>query len=146
MRSGQKVGVVVAVVADALWLVVIIAILATPPDAGANIGAGVLGLLALSLSIVAAIVLITTANSTASGAASAASIALWALFVALAWTYAAQNEVGDHRRTGGDPGPQHERRARRHGPPTPTGLKRLPAVHTIAGVSAALTASPAGIP
>jgi hypothetical protein len=93
MTSGQKAGVVLTIVADALWLVVVIAILATPPDAGANIGAGVLGLLALPLSIVAAVVLITTADSTTPGAASAASIALWALFVALAWTYAAENEV-----------------------------------------------------
>ena len=87
MTSGQKVGVVLTVVADAVWLVVVIAILATPPDQGANIGAGILGLLALPLSIVAAAVLITTANSTAPRAASAASIALWALSVALSWTY-----------------------------------------------------------
>jgi hypothetical protein len=85
--SGQKAGVALTVVADALWLVVVIAILATSPEDGANIGAGVLGLLALPLSIVAAAVLITTANSTAPRAASAASIALWALSVALSWTY-----------------------------------------------------------
>ena len=87
MTSGQKAGVVLPIVADALWLVVVIAILATPPDQGANIGAGILGLLALPLSIVAAAVLITTANATAPRAASAASIALWALSVALSWTY-----------------------------------------------------------
>ncbi|HZH20019.1 MAG TPA: hypothetical protein VEZ18_07465 [Geodermatophilus sp.] len=93
MTSGQKAGVVLTIVADALWLVVVIAILATPPDAGANIGAGLLGLLALPLSIVAAAVLITTADSTAPAVASAASIALWALFVTLAWTSAAENGV-----------------------------------------------------
>ena len=87
MTSDQKAGVVLTIVADALWLIVVIAILATPPDAGANIGAGVLGLLALPLSIVAAAVLITTADSTAPRAASAASIALWALSVALSWTH-----------------------------------------------------------
>ena len=86
MTSGQKAGVVLTVVADALWLVVVIAILATPSDAGANIGAGVLGLLALPLSIAAAVVLITTADSTAPRAASAASIALGALSVVLSWT------------------------------------------------------------
>jgi hypothetical protein len=62
MTSGQKAGVVLTIVADALWLVVVMAILATPPDVGANIGAGLLGLLALPLSIVAAAVLITTAT------------------------------------------------------------------------------------
>ena len=87
MTSRQKAGVVLTIVADALWSVVVFAILATPPDAGANIGAGVLGLLALPLSIVAAVVLITTADSTAPRAAGAASIALWALCVALSWTY-----------------------------------------------------------
>ncbi len=87
MTSGQRAGVVLTLVADALWLVVVIAILTNPPDAGANIGAGVLGLLALPLSVVAAAVLITTADSTAPRAASAASIALWALSVALSWTY-----------------------------------------------------------
>ncbi|MGY1593083.1 hypothetical protein ACI79D_13975 [Geodermatophilus sp. SYSU D00708] len=84
---------VLTVVADALWLVVVIAILATPPDQGANIGAGLLGLLALPLSIVAAVVLITTTASTAPRAASAASIALWTLFVVLPWTSAAENGV-----------------------------------------------------
>jgi membrane protease YdiL (CAAX protease family) len=87
MTSGQKAGVVLTIVADALWLVVVVAILATPPDAGANIGAGVLGLLALPLSIVAAAVLITAAHSTAPRVASAASIALWALSVAFSWTF-----------------------------------------------------------
>ncbi len=87
MTSGQKAGVVLTVVADALWSVVVIAILATPPDAGANIGAGLLGLLALPLSIVAAVVLITTADSTAPHVASAASIGLWVVSVALSWTY-----------------------------------------------------------
>ncbi len=93
MTSGQKAGVVLTVVANALWLVVVIAILATPPDEGANIGAGLLGLLVLTLSILAAVVLITTTDFTAPRAASAASIALWALFVALSWTYAAENGV-----------------------------------------------------
>ncbi len=65
----------------------------SPAAAGANIGAGLLGLLALPLSIVAAVVLITTADWTAPGAASAASIALWALFVALSRTFAAGNGV-----------------------------------------------------
>ena len=93
MTSGQKAGVVLTVVVDALWLVVIIAILATPPDAGANIGAGVIGLLALPLSIVAAAVLITTADSTAPRVASAASIGLWAVTVALSWTYLGQAAI-----------------------------------------------------
>ncbi|SNS89025.1 hypothetical protein SAMN06893096_1108 [Geodermatophilus pulveris] len=80
MMSGQKAGVALTVVADALRLVVI-AILATPPEHSANIRAGTLGLLTLPLSIVAAVVLITTTASTAPRAASAASIALWTLFV-----------------------------------------------------------------
>ena len=93
MTSGQRAGVVLTVVASTLWLVVLIAMLATPPDEGANIGAGMLGLLALTLSILAAVVLVTTVDSTAPRAASAASIALWALFVTLAWTSAAENGV-----------------------------------------------------
>ncbi|WNV74194.1 hypothetical protein [Geodermatophilus sp. DSM 44513] len=94
MTSGQKAGVVLTVVADALWLVVVIAVLATPPDQGANIGAGILVLLAaLPLSIVAAVVLITTTASTAPRAAGAASVALWTLFVVLPWTSAAGNGV-----------------------------------------------------
>jgi hypothetical protein len=93
MTSGQKAGVVLTVVAIALWLVVVIAVLATPPDEGANIGAGLLGLPVLTLSISAAVVLITTADSTAPRAASAVSIALWALFMALSWSYAAENGV-----------------------------------------------------
>ena len=93
MTSGQRAGVVLTVVADALWLVVVIAILATPPDEGANIGAGLLGLLALTLSISAAVVLVATVDSTGPRATSAASIALWALFVAFPWTSAAENGV-----------------------------------------------------
>ncbi len=93
MTSGQKAGVVLTVVADALWLVVIIAILATPPDEGANIGAGLLGLLALPLSILAALVLITAVDSTTPRAASTASIALWALFVVLSWTPAIEVQI-----------------------------------------------------
>jgi hypothetical protein len=94
MTSGQKTGVVLAVVADALWLVVVIAILATPPDEGANIGAGLLGLLALLLSIVVALVLINSAASTPPRAASTASIALWAIFLALSWTAANEVQIG----------------------------------------------------
>ena len=93
MTSGQRAGVGLTVVANALWFVVVIAILATPPDGGANIGAGLLGLLALTLSILAAVVLITAVDSTALRAVSAASLALWALFAARAWTYAAENGV-----------------------------------------------------
>ncbi len=53
MTSGQQAGVVLTVVAEALWLVVVTAILATPPDEGANTGAGLLGpLVALSASAV----------------------------------------------------------------------------------------------
>src|SRR3712207_8125089 len=47
-----------------LWSVVAIAVVATPPEAGANIGAGLIGLLALTTSIVAAVLLIKAADST----------------------------------------------------------------------------------
>jgi len=93
MTSGQRAGVALAVVAIALWSVVVVAVLAIPPDEGANIGAGLLDPLALTLPVSAAVVLITTVDSTAPRAASAASITLWALFVALSWTYAAENGV-----------------------------------------------------
>ena len=86
MTSGQRAGVVLTVVAYALCSVVIVAIVTASPGDGANIGAGFLGLLALPLSIVAAAVLMTTADSTAPRVASATSIPLWALSVALAWT------------------------------------------------------------
>jgi hypothetical protein len=55
MTPGQRVGVVLTVVADALWVVVVLTLLATPRDESASIGAGVLGLLALPRSIVAAV-------------------------------------------------------------------------------------------
>jgi hypothetical protein len=94
VRSGQKAGVVLTVMANALWVVVVIAFLATPPDEGVNIGAALLGLLlALPLSILAAVLLITAVDSTAPRAVSAAAIALWALFVVLPWTSAADNGV-----------------------------------------------------
>lgn len=54
---------------------------------------GLIGLLALTTSIVAAVLLIKAADSTPPRAASAASIALWAVFVALSWTYAASDSV-----------------------------------------------------
>src|SRR4051812_45527314 len=84
MTSPQRVAVAFAGAALALWAVVAIAVVATPREDGANIGAGLIALLAMALSILAAILLIIAANSTLSRVASAGSIGLWAAFLLLA--------------------------------------------------------------
>ncbi len=89
MTSRQKAGVTLGGVALALWSVVAIAVAMTPPDEGANIGAGLVGLLALPLSILAAVLLIRGSDSTPPRAAGGASIALFVGFFLLAGNYAA---------------------------------------------------------
>ena len=89
MTSRQKAGVVLGGIALALWLAVAVAVAVTPRDEGANIAAGLIGLLALPLSIFAAVLLISGSESTPPRAAGAASIALFVGFFLLSWNYAA---------------------------------------------------------
>ena len=89
MTSRQKAGVVLGGVALGLWSVVAIAVAVTPPDEGANIGAGLIGLLALPISIFAAVLLISGSQSTSPRAAGGASIVLFVVYFLLAWSYAA---------------------------------------------------------
>lgn len=85
MRSIQKPGVALGGVALTLWSVLALAVALTPRDAGANIGAGITGLLALPLSVVAAALLIRGSDSIPPRAAGAASIAFFGGFFLLAW-------------------------------------------------------------
>ena len=89
MTSPQKTGVVLGGVALVCWSIVAVAVALTPRDEGANIGAGLFGLLALPLSVVAAVLLIRGSASTPPRAAAAASIAFFVGFFALAWGYEA---------------------------------------------------------
>ncbi len=89
MTSRKKAGVALGGVALGLWSVVAIAVAVTPPEDGANIGAGLIGLLALPLSIFAAVLLISSSDSTPPRAAGAASIVLFIVYFLLAWNYAA---------------------------------------------------------
>jgi drug/metabolite transporter (DMT)-like permease len=66
-----------------------LAVAMTPPAEGANIGAGLVGLLALLLSVLAAVLLIRGSDSTPPRAAGGASIALFVGYFLLAGNYAA---------------------------------------------------------
>jgi hypothetical protein len=87
----QKWGVAVAAVAIVVWIVFVIAVVATAPEDGANIGAGLLGMLGIALSIAAAVVLIVGTRSTLVRAAAAICIALLAVF----WLVAPDDGVAD---------------------------------------------------
>jgi hypothetical protein len=88
MTSRQKAGVALGGVALALWAVVAIAVAVTPREEGANIGAGLIGLLALPLSIFAASLLISGSDSTPPRAAGAAAIGLFVGYFLLALDHA----------------------------------------------------------
>ena len=88
MTPRQKAGVALGGAALALWSILAIAVAVTPPEEGANIGAGLIGLLALPLSIFAAVLLIGGSDSTPPRAAGTASIVLFILVFLLAWNYA----------------------------------------------------------
>jgi hypothetical protein len=89
MTSRQKAGAALGGVALALWAVVATAVAVTPREEGANIGAGLIGILALPLSIFAAVPLISGSDSALPRAADAASIGLFVGYFLLAWNYAA---------------------------------------------------------
>lgn len=65
MNTTRTVGLVLAAVATALWAVVVVGFLTTGPDDGVNIGAAVLALLALPLSIGASVTLIVSRGDAA---------------------------------------------------------------------------------
>ena len=85
MNATQKTGTWLAGVAIALWLLVAVLLVTTPDDAGANIGAGLAGLLAIALSVGAAVVLIVSTRTPATRGTAALSIAAWVVYLALAW-------------------------------------------------------------
>jgi hypothetical protein len=87
----QKWGVAVAAVAIVVWIVFAIAVVSTAPEDGANIGAGLLGMLAIALSIAAAVVLIVGTRSTLARAAAAVCIAL----LVVLWLVAPDDGVAD---------------------------------------------------
>ncbi len=89
MTSRHKAGVALGGVALVLWSVVATAVAVTPREEGANIGAGLIGLLAFPLSIFAAVLLINGSDSAPPRAAGAASIGLFVGYFLLAWNYAA---------------------------------------------------------
>jgi hypothetical protein len=65
VNTTRKLGLVLAAVATALWAVVVVGFLATGPEDGVNIGAALLALLALPLSIGATITLIVSGGDDA---------------------------------------------------------------------------------
>ncbi|MGY1704427.1 hypothetical protein ACI79C_07620 [Geodermatophilus sp. SYSU D00697] len=91
MTAIQKWGVAVAAVAIGTWIVFAIAVVSTAPEDGANIGAGLLGMLGIALSIAAAVVLVVGTRSTSARAGGAVCIALLAVF----WLVAPDDGVAD---------------------------------------------------
>jgi hypothetical protein len=59
----RKVGLILAAVATALWAVAVVGFVLTGPDDGVNIGAALLALLALPLSVGASVTLIVSTGS-----------------------------------------------------------------------------------
>jgi hypothetical protein len=60
VNSTRTVGLILAAVATALWVVIVAAFLATGPDDGVNIGAALLAFIAVPLSIAASVTLIVS--------------------------------------------------------------------------------------
>ncbi|MGY1717799.1 hypothetical protein ACI8AG_01955 [Blastococcus sp. SYSU DS0552] len=67
MSSTRKVGLVVAATATAGWALFAVAVATGDPDDGANIGAGLAGLLALALSGIALVVLLASLRAPGDG-------------------------------------------------------------------------------
>lgn len=94
MNTGSRVGVILASVAAVLWLVVGASVLLTPAEEGANIGAALVGILGMGLSIAAAAFLIISADHASVKMAAIVSIAAWALFVTLTLNSELPDTVG----------------------------------------------------
>ena len=65
VNTTRKVGLILAAVATSLWAVIVVAYLTTAPEEGVNIGAALLGLLAVPLSIAASVTLLASMGSAA---------------------------------------------------------------------------------
>ena len=63
MDKTRKVGLILAAVPTALWAVAVVGFVLTGPDDGVNIGAAMLALLALPLSVGASVTLIVSTGS-----------------------------------------------------------------------------------
>jgi len=92
----QKWGVAVAAVAIVVWIVFVTAVVSTAPEDGANIGAGLLGMLGVAVSITAAVVLIVGTRSSSVRAAAAVCIAL----LAVLWLVAPNDGLADGLKIG----------------------------------------------
>jgi len=89
MTARQKTGVTIGGVALGLWTVVAGLVAMTSPEDGANIGAGLVALLALPMSVFAAVLLMSGSESAPPRAAAATSIVLFVVYSVLAWSYGA---------------------------------------------------------
>jgi hypothetical protein len=87
-----RAGAVLATLALAGWCVVAIAALTADPHNGANIGAGLLGLVAVALAVVAESFLIASAQQWAWKVVGTAAIGAWPV-----WLASATNELLDRR-------------------------------------------------
>jgi len=67
VTTTRKVGLVLAAVATVLWAVIVVAVLATAPEDGVNIGAAFLAILTVPLSIMASATLIASWRSDVRG-------------------------------------------------------------------------------
>ena len=65
MSTTRKVGLVLATVATAMWALILLAVVTTDPDEGVNIGAALMALLALPLSIAALVTLLVSRRAAA---------------------------------------------------------------------------------
>ncbi len=83
MLPSRRGGLICAGVAGTLWVTVVILIATTLRGGGANIGAGLLGLLAIALSVLAAVLLARAADNKAIRVSGVASAVAWAVFLGL---------------------------------------------------------------
>lgn len=83
MSGLQRGGLICAGAAAVLWIVVVILFLATPRGAGANIGAGLIALLASAVSVVGALLLVRAGRDRAVKVAGGISLAAWVIFFAI---------------------------------------------------------------
>ena len=65
MNTTRKVGLILATVAAALWAVTVVGFLLTAPEDGVNIGAAMLGLIALPLSVGASVTMMVSRRDAA---------------------------------------------------------------------------------
>ena len=83
MSAIQRAGLIFAGGAGLLWVAVVLLFLATPRGAGANIGAGMLALVASAVSVVAAVLLVRAGLGRDVKVAGGISLAAWVIFFAI---------------------------------------------------------------